>query len=271
VTGEVRGGRHGENALATLGDRRRIVETVFGCRPEDVAEEVVLTPFVPLKAFRRHLEEVERELSPPFFYKGFTGSFSGRPATVLYTGVGPSRVGDCVGFLSLTRARRVLFVGAVGGLAELHRIGDFFLPTAAADGEGYSRHAGADFQAAVRSARVIPRPAGFGDDLGPWLARQDLAVHDGRVFTVGAITLESRENLRTLAAEDYDAVEMELSALFSAGALHGISTAALTYISDLPLRSSLWDARGPDEERALRDAYRAAPLLALRYLSAFPD
>jgi uridine phosphorylase len=255
------------SGIATLGDPSRIVRVVFGCSPEDVAEDVVITPFVPLKAFRRHLGEEVRELSPPFFYKGVTGTFGGRAVTVISTGVGPSRVGDCVGFLSLTPARRVLFAGAVGGLADCHNIGEFFVPTAAADGEGYTRHAGADFAAAVRSSRVVPRPAGFGADLLPWLATQAVPVHEGAAFTVGAITFESRENLQILAHQGYEALEMELSALFSAGALHGLGAAALTYISDLPLRSSLWEEKGAAQEVALRSAYRALPLLALRYLA----
>jgi len=250
-----------------LGDPRRVVEVVFGCRPEDVAEDVVLTPFVPLKAFRRHVRDVTLELSPPFFYKGFTGTFGGRPVTVVSTGVGPSRVGDCVGFLSLTPARRVLFAGAVGGLADRHCIGEFFLPTAAADGEGYTRHAGSDFAATVRSAPLVRCPPGLGDSLSHWLARQGLPLHEGNVFTVGAITFESRENLETLAQHGYQAVEMELSAFFSAGALHGLAVAALTYVSDLPLRSSLWEEKGRDEQEALRSAYRSLPLLTLRYLT----
>jgi len=256
-----------QSELRTLGDPRRVVEVVFGARPEEVAEDVVLTPFVPLKTFRRHLEEVTRELSPPFFYKGFTGTFGGRRVTVVSTGVGPSRVGDCVGFLSLTHARRVLFAGAVGGLADQHRIGDFFLPSAAADGEGYTRFAMGEFASTVGSARLILRPPGLGDGLASWLAAQELSFHEGMVFTVGAITLESRDNLELLARNRYAAVEMELSAFFSAASLHGLDAAALTYVSDLPLRSALWDEKGPSEREALRGAYRALPLLALRYLS----
>ncbi len=250
-----------------LGDPRKVVGVVFGCRPEDIAEEVVVTPFVPLKAFRRHVAAEVRDLSPPFFYKGFTGVFGGRRVTVLATGVGPSRVGDCLGFLSLTPARRVLFAGAVGGLAPELAIGEFFLPLEAADGEGYTRYVDQPFRQVVAGARPVPRPRGFGGGLGPFLAAQGFVAREGRVFTVGSISFESRENLLAIRDHGYDAVEMELSAFFAASRCHGLAAAALTYVSDLPLGSSLWQEKGPGEEEALRHAYRALPLLALEYLA----
>lgn len=250
-----------------LGDPAAVVEVVFGCRPEDVAEDVVLTPFVPLKGFRRHLEAAVRELSPPFFYKGFTGVFAGRRVTVLSTGVGPSRVGDCLGFLSLTPARRVLFAGAVGGLADDLAIGEFFLATEAADGEGYTRYVTSPFGEVVRGARRVPRPGGLGGDLGAFLASKGFSAREGRVFTVGSIAAESRENLLELRRQGYDALEMELSAFYAGSSCHGMSGAALTYVSDLPLHSSLWQEKGPGEQDALRRAFRALPLLALEYLT----
>ncbi len=249
-----------------LGNPENVVGVVFGCRPRDVAEDVIITPFVPLKSFRRELEGDVLELAPPFFYKGFTATFSGRRVTVIATGVGPSRVGDCLGFLSLTPARRALFVGAVGGLADDHAIGEFFVPAEAADGEGYTRYLGRPFEEVAREARRVPRPNPCEDDLAGFLAGKGFRVREGRVFTVGSMAFESRENLLELRHLGYDALDMELSAFYSGAPYYGVSAAALTYISDLPLRSSLWQGKGPGEEEALRHAYRALPRLALEYL-----
>lgn len=251
-----------------LGAPERVVEVVFGCRPEDVRPEVILSPFIPLRAFRRHLEEDVLELSPPFFFKGLTGSFGSRSVTVIATGVGPSRVGDCLGFLSFTPARRVFFAGAVGGLARGHAIGDFFVPTEVADGEGYTRYATRPFEDVAREAPAAALPEAPRQALERFLAAEGIRPVRGRVFTVGAITAESQENLHTLARLGYDAVEMELSAFRSAAALHGFEPTALTYVSDLPLGSSLWAEKTPEEQEALRTAYRLLPLLALRYLAA---
>ena len=251
-----------------LGDPERVVRTVFGCRPEDVAERVVITPFIPLNRFRRHLQEPVAELSPPFFYKGFTAAFGGRRVTVLHTGVGPSRVGDCIGFLALTPARRLVFVGAVGGLAPEHRIGDWFVPTGAADGEGYARYVRDGFASVLGQAATMPAPDGSAQRLEAFLRDRGARVHRGRVFTIGSIAFESRGNLEALARSGFSAVEMELSSFFAAVARHGMEGAALTYVSDLPLRRPLWEPREEGETVALREAYRAAPRLALEWMRA---
>ncbi len=250
-----------------LGDPARVVRVVFGCAPGDVAERVVVTPFIPLGAFRRHVAGPVTELSPRFFYRGFSAIFEGVPVTVILAGVGPSRVGDCLGFLSLTPARTVLFVGAVGGIAPDLGIGDWFVPRETADGEGYARYVREGFGAVVGSAPVVPVPEGPRAGLLGFLRRRGLRVHEGRVYTIGSITFESPRNLGALARAGYRAIEMELSAFFAAGSRHGLEAAALTYVSDLPLRSSLWDEKPPDEETRLREAYRAAPRLALEWIA----
>ena len=251
-----------------LGSPERVVEVVFGCRPEDVSADVILSPFIPLRAFRRHLGEDVVDLSPPFFFRGITGRFAGRRVSVIATGVGPSRVGDCIGFLSFTPARRVFFAGAVGGLAADHEIGAFFVPTEVADGEGYTPYATRRFEEVVAAAPRLTFPEGTRGALERFLEAEGVGPISGRVFTVGAITAESRENLETLARLGYEAVEMELSAFCSASALYGFEPTALTYVSDLPLGSSLWAEKTPEEQESLRSAYRALPLLALRYLAA---
>lgn len=248
-----------------LGNPQQVVRTVFGCDPEVVSPNVVLSPFVPLKAFRRHVQEVVAELTPPFFFKGFCAVFEDRPVTVIHTGIGPSRIGDCLGFLAHTPARRVCFAGAVGALNPAYRIGEFFVPTAAADGEGYSRYCREPFPQLAAAAPVVPCPEEAPGELDALLAAEALRLHRGRVFTVGSIAFESPENLRTLLALGFDALEMELSAFYAAAAHHGFAATSLTYVSDLPLTRSLWQEKTAEEREVLRRAYRALPLLALRH------
>jgi purine-nucleoside phosphorylase len=248
-----------------LGNPRQVVRTVFGCEPEAVAPTVVLSPFVPLKAFRRHVQKVVAELAPPFFFKGFSAVFKERPVTVIHTGVGPSRIGDCLGFLALTPARRVCFAGAVGALNPEYQLGEFFVPTAAADGEGYSRYCREPFPQLAAAAPVVACPAEADGGPDVLLAAEKLCLHRGLVFTVGSIAFESPENLRTLRELGFDVLEMELSAFYTAAAHHGFAATSLTYVSDLPLTRSLWQEKTAEEREALRRAYRALPLLALRH------
>lgn len=253
--------------LPDLGPREAVLSVVLGCRPEDVAEDVVVTPFVPLKAFRRYLEEGARSLEPPFFFKGLSGTFEGRPVTVVHTGVGPSRVGDCLSLLTLTPARRILFAGAVGGLAPDLAMGEWFLPTAVGDGEGYARNRTKSFADVVGEAERISCDGGLERELAAFLRGRGGDAKEGRVFTIGGIAFESRENLELLLRSGFDALEMELSAFYSAACHHGLTVAALTYVSDLPLRRSLWESKTAEEEQALREAWRTLPLLSLAFLA----
>jgi purine-nucleoside phosphorylase len=251
-----------------IGEPEQVVEVVFGCRPEDVAEDVVLSPFLPLKSFQRHLEREICSLAPPFFYRGFTGEFGDRRVTVLLTGVGPSRVGDCVSFLALTPARRLLFAGAVGSLRSGHAIGDFFLPTEAADGEGYTRYLQSGFAEIAAAAPIVSCQTELSRAAELFLGKLPHPVRKGRVYTIGSIAFESRENLLVLERLGFDAIEMELSAFFSGAAGGGFDAAALTYVSDLPVTSSLWQPKGPREREGLRRAYRDLPRLCLEFLAA---
>ncbi len=252
-----------------IGDPKRVLEVTLGCAPGEVAEDVVVTPFLPLKAFARHADEgTVRELSPPFFYKGLTAAFGGHPVTVILTGVGPARVGDCVSILSLTPARRVLFAGAVGGLGGRLAIGDFFLPVEAADGEGYTRYTLRPFGEVAAGAPRIRCDGGLEEALKRYLDGRGVEPTEGRVFTIGSIAFESPANLRALAASGYDALEMELSAFYAAAGRHGLLAAALAYVSDLPLGSSLWQEKTAEEEARLQTAYRLLPELCLGFFRA---
>jgi purine-nucleoside phosphorylase len=243
--------------------------TTLGCAPHEVAHSVIVTPFIPLKPFRKCLEgEVVRALAPAFFFKGFTAEHCGKEVTVILTGVGPSRVGDLVSILSLTAAKEVLFAGAVGGLAPEWKIGDWFVPTEAADAEGYTRYVQEPFADTVARAPLISCDGGLEKALEEFLRKRMITPRTGRVFTIGSIAFESEENLRHLAGSGFDALEMELSAFFAAARHHDLRAAALTYVSDLPLGSSLWQKKSQEENEALRDAYRALPQLCLDFAAS---
>jgi purine-nucleoside phosphorylase len=245
------------------------LEVTLGCPPGEIAENVILTPFMHLKSFSRHVEEATLvPLSPPFFFQGFTATFRGARVTVIRTGVGPSRVGDCISFLSLSGAKNLLFAGAVGSLRPDWALGDFFLPLTAADGEGYTRYLGRDFGELVSEAPEISCSGGLESTLRETLKARGIAPREGRVFTIGSIAAEAPENLLLLRERGFDALEMELSAFFSAARHHGLLGAALTYVSDLPIESSLWEKKAQKEEAALKDAYRLLPELALEFFAA---
>ncbi len=256
-----------------LGDPDKVLSLTLGCSPDDIAESVVVTPFIPLKYFRRMMDpETVRELNPRFFFKGVTGvyggEYGGKRITVVLTGVGPSRVGDLVSILSLTPARRVLFVGAVGALHPEWKIGEFFLARTAADGEGYARYCRMDMGELIESAHIVGCRGELHDELESFLVEKGENHRSGSVFTIGSIAHESHENLQALASAGFDVIEMELSAFFEACDHHGFDGAALAYVSDLPITSPVWQDKTPEEEKALKRAWRMTPRLCLEFLAS---
>lgn len=249
-----------------LGDPARVIRTTLGCEPGDLTENVVITPFVPLKSFLRHVDEGGiKELNPRFFYKGFTAKKHGVPVTVILTGVGPSRVGDAVSLLALTPAKRLIFAGAVGGLKEGLAIGDFFLPLSAADGEGYTRYTINPIERTIAEAQETAADQAEADALAAFLEKEGEFPGKGKIFTIGSIAFESRETLKELSDAGFAALEMELSAFFAATARHKMASAALTYVSDLPLKSSLWEEKSADEQERLARAWRLLPRYAMEF------
>lgn len=249
-----------------LGDPAKVLKVTLGCRAEEIAENVIITPFVPLKSFLRHGEGWDViDLNPRFFYKGFTLKKKRNAVTVILTGVGPSRVGDLISLLALTGAKNLLFAGAVGGLRADLRLGDFLVPCEAADGEGYSRYVSESFGEVVEKARVYASSGTLGEALQAFLTKREVLPKSGKVFTIGSIAFESRENLLTLKEAGFDALEMELSAFYAGVALHGFEGAAITYVSDRPLESSLWQEKTVEEQEALSRAWRLLPQLSMSF------
>jgi purine-nucleoside phosphorylase len=251
-----------------LGDPKKVLEITLGCAPEDLPEKVIITPFIPLKSFRRHVDAGSiKELNPQFFFKGFTATHKGVKVAVILTGVGPSRIGDMVSILSLTPVKEVLFAGAVGALHPEWAIGEYFLATGAADGEGFARYMREDFATVVDNSPYVECSFEMEGALEKFLEKKELPVRVGKVFTIGSIGAESQENLELLAARGFDALEMELSAFYWAAHHHGLKGGALTYISDLPLRSSIWEEKSEAEREAFRDVWRGLPEVCLDFMA----
>lgn len=128
---------------------------------------------------------------------------------------------------------RVLFVGWCGALSPRLDTGDLVLATGAIIDEGTSpayggRHRGTAF----------PSPA-FTRQVSEKLGRSGLPFQEGLVWTTDAIYRETREKVEQFALRGALAVEMELSALFTAGAAKGIDVAGILVVSDT-LHTGRW-------------------------------
>ncbi len=130
--------------------------------------------------------------------------------------------------------KKILFYGWCGAVSKKVRIGDILLPTEAVIDEGTSRHypnreGGADQRR--RSKRVVPS-ADLQEALRGEMMRRRMAFQEGPVWTTDAIFRETPRKTAHHQRQGVSAVEMEASALFSAGRSHGVAVGAVMVVSD---------------------------------------
>lgn len=133
--------------------------------------------------------------------------------------------------LAAIGVKRVVFLGWCGAVSSGIQIGDMVIPDRGVIGEGTS---GYYLQEGVslpsRSLTdLIETSAGGGTH----------RVHKGPVWSTDAPYRETRDRILSLQAEGVLAVDMEVSALFSAGRFRGIAVGSLLVVSD-ELGSLTW-------------------------------
>ena len=122
--------------------------------------------------------------------------------------------------------RRGLFVGWCGSIDYGVRIGDLIVPTGAWIDEGTSPHYGRALESTAAPDQKLQAV------LQQALRRRGTTFHSGLIWTTDAIFRETREQIDRFQGLGALAVEMELSALFSAAAFYGFPLAALLTVSD---------------------------------------
>jgi purine-nucleoside phosphorylase len=125
-------------------------------------------------------------------------------------------------------AREFLFLGWCGAIQPDLGVGDLVWAVDAHIDEGTSPSYGQSWQGAVAaSGRALARRT------AAVLKREGLALRQGRVWTTDAIFRETPAKVKHHQGAGTLAVEMEVSALYSAAAFHGASAQALLCVSDL--------------------------------------
>jgi purine-nucleoside phosphorylase len=137
-------------------------------------------------------------------------------------------------------ARRVLLLGWCGAVAPGILTGDLILPSGGLIDEGTSRHYGG----ATASPEVDPALQAV---LRQALRDEGRSFHEGTVWTTDAVFRETPRQVKGFRAQGALAVDMELSALLSAGRFLGVAVAGLLVVSDelsdLQWRPGFRDAR----------------------------
>lgn len=217
--------------------KTKMAETYFGCCIEDIAETVILTPIWGLDGFRSQADCVLKEFEG--WYKGVTLEIKGRKLTVISSGIGSPMSGDCALALGYTNCTNVIFSGSAGAVNKSCNIGDMLSVGEAVIGEGFSRYHSGDIRRDCFGELVKGDAKAAGSIMDAIKAKEDLygiTCYEGRIFSLDSILGERKETFDYMLEKGCDAVEMEVSAVFTACRATGKNAAALILISDLPLK-----------------------------------
>jgi len=123
-------------------------------------------------------------------------------------------------------AKQIVFWGWCGAISPAITIGDIVLPTGAIIDEGTSRH-----YRHVEDFPVGPRTDLYAK-LKTTLEKSKCVFHEGIVWTTDGVFRETREKVVHFQKKDVLAVEMELSAIFTAANYRHIDVCAILVVSD---------------------------------------
>jgi len=131
-------------------------------------------------------------------------------------------------------AKRIVFYGLCGAISSDVKIGDIILPTGAIIDEGTSSHYDQKPAGVVQASETIT------NSIKSLLTRKKIIFHEGLIWTTDAIFRETREKVRHYQGKKVLGVEMETSALFSAGRFRNVDVGAVLVVSD-ELSSMEWN------------------------------
>jgi purine-nucleoside phosphorylase len=200
-------------------------------RPVRTPRSPVLGPMALLAAATPDVDRLRKELNLPHSHPLYM-------SRIHYHAQEPNRpvvVGPIIGapyavlVLEVLRAwgvQRGFFVGWCGSIDQGVHIGDLIVPTGAWIDEGTSPHYGRAFDSTAVPDQKLQT------DLQEGLRRRCVTFHSGLIWTTDAIFRETRDQIVRFQGLGALAVEMELSALFSAAAFYGFPLAALLTVSD---------------------------------------
>lgn len=190
---------------------------------------------------------------------GFTGTYEGRPLSVMGSGMGqPSFTLYATELFSSFGVERIIRVGTAGGLSPKIKVGDVVVATGAHTDSamnqlrvpGVNFSAVADFRLAM-AAYEAGVAAGYGERL-----------HTGTVLSRDHFYYTPEGQNEALARHNTLCVEMETAALYGVAAEFGRQALAVLTISDHLLDHS-GDMSAADRETRFQDSLKLAVAAAM--------
>jgi purine-nucleoside phosphorylase len=195
-----------------------------------------------------------RELDVPDLWHGWHGD-----VPVVYGVVyGATQAAERVHAFGVCGTPVVAHLASCGALSPSLQVGDIVLPERATIGEGASQYYGQSGSAPANLGKVARAAA--------LLAARGVYAHRGPTVTTSALLAMPGKLLKQWQKAGNLAVDLEASAVFSAGAAFGMRAVSLLYVWDTlprrPLSEDFTDAEQEAQEQASAEVWEIALQLA---------
>lgn len=233
-------------------NKEKFFEYCFGCGPETFTDKAIITPVFSPEKIAENCEIITSFKGR--LYSGVVVSKNGANFTVVRCGIGDQAGGDAILLMDITQVAEILFAGTCAGLGD-RGIGDLIICEGAFSGEGFARYHTDTFRMKeiFDSGELIPADPEYIEDLKSFSHKKanDGTVPDpGKVFTIGSLMAERRENVLSIEKAGFIGIDMELSAVYQAARRIGLKAAGLAVISDLPLKYPVWEELDPERKNS---------------------
>jgi len=199
----------------------------LGCAFEDIAETVIISPFISTSAVAQYFSKIETKFKGIFFLKGFTGVFKKHRITFISTLPSGNLPGDIVLFLQNSPAKQFLFAGSFGALFETSP-GSIFYTNHASFSSSFAEI----LQTKLLTAHVGVRPEPF-----PGIPK---TLREIQIVSISSLAAEeNREGILRLKQKGIQGLDMESASFLSALFYTKKIGSAILFASDFPLKEPL--------------------------------
>ena len=222
----------------------------LGCEPNEINKNVILAPWWKPEIFEEHVNSIN--LLSDMRNETWNLDIGNKKITYIRTGIGAPVITDIVMALSFTPCKKIILIGAIGGLKEELKIGDFIVPKYSVCGNGVCRYL-TDEKIANSDCfgrKYYPNKDIYNNIISVIKNVSEetkIDWYDGICFSVDTIIAELA-HMDEIIGMGCDCIEMETAALFKASEICNIKAGAILNISDNPIKNkSLFSGRTDDE------------------------
>ncbi len=247
-------------------DKKKLFKYCFGIECENFPKNVILTPFIPLKRFKKYCDA--SGMFSGTMYSGYFSTVNNDELAIVHCGIGDRLAGDAILLMGKAEVKNLIFLGTCGGLKEIE-IGDILICDGAADGEGFSRYYRKDFSFEPLTARenIIEGDPDYIEEVHRYFNKHagKGIVKKGKVFTIGSLLAETQKNISIIKEKGFVGIEMEMSTVYQAAVVSSISAAGIAIVSDIPEEKPLWEYPYKDKETGFNESFEKAIRLSVEF------